>query len=178
MRILWSILLSCRITGTSFLHFVRLLYSMYASVFLPQSETSFPYHILTSLPPLCHRLVVYKTAKCVKSSSLQEPQQRSWVWNWFSCPLTFSSPVRTFLLQTCDRDFKSWWKILLFATENWNLTKVGMTVGGMALTCWTLGSITRNVTFLSALWSSTSNKLHSESFATQNDTSFYLCDHC
>ena len=174
MRILWSILLSCRITGTSFLHFVMLLYCMYASVYLPQSKNSFPYHILTSLPPLCHRLVVYKTAKCVMSFPLQEPQQRSWVWNWFSCPLTLFYHVRTFLLQTYDREFKSWWKILLFATENRNLTKVGMTVGGMALTHWT---ITRNRTFLSALWTSTSNKLHSESFATQNDTSFSLCDH-
>lgn len=29
-----------------------------------------------------------------------------------------------------------------------------------------------------ALWSSTSNKLHSESFGTQSDASFYVCNHC
>lgn len=69
MRVLLSILLSCTITGTSFLHLVMLLYRMYTSVSLPQSKSSFPYDILTSLPPLHHRVFVYKTAKCVVSFS-------------------------------------------------------------------------------------------------------------
>lgn len=109
MRILLSLLLSCKITVTLFLNFVMLLYCMYASVFLSQSNTSFPYHILTSLLHLCHGYIKQPNVSRVSpSKSLQK--QRSWVQNWFSCSLTLFYHVRIFPLQTYNREWKSWWK--------------------------------------------------------------------
>lgn len=90
MRILFNIPLSSGITGIQFLHFVMLLYCIYVSVFLPQHKGSFTIpHCHFSTTSVSHVVCIKKITKCVMSFSLHEPQQWSWVWNWFSCPLTF-----------------------------------------------------------------------------------------